>query len=43
MANGTAKPGPRGDLSSVTDSAHFPSTFTALEKKTLAQEAPPTY
>ena len=37
MADGTAGPGPRGTLSPVTASSHFPASFTALEKKTLPQ------
>jgi len=32
MASG--QPGPRGDLSPVTDPAHFPSSFESLIKKT---------
>ena len=38
MGSGSAPPGPRGDLSSVTDPAHFPSSFTALQKQTLPQK-----
>lgn len=34
----TGQPGPRGGLSSVTDPAHFPSSWDSLAKKTLAQE-----